>query len=154
MATRSADGPVPPIESHDVHYRRLLEHAAEMIAQGDRLQASEKLWGAVAHRLKAFAAGRGWPYRSHADGRTIVRHVASHAGDPQINTLFRIALDAHQNFYDDAWEEDDFAVALEGVRALIDLLDAVERELPADLEPPAAAHYRRRHGLAPAGERD
>ena len=154
MATRSADGPVPPIESHDVHYRRLLEHAAEMIAQGDRLQASEKLWGAIAHRLKAFAAERAWPYRSHADGRVIIGHIASHAGDPQISALFKVALDAHQNFYDDAWEHSDFTAALEDVRALIDLLDAAERELPGDLEPPTAGHYRRRHGLAAASERD
>ena len=121
-----------------------------MIAQGDRLQASEKLWGAVAHRVKAFAAGRDWPYRSHADGRAIVRHVTNHAGNSQISALFEVALDAHQNFYDDGWEENEFAVALGEVRALIDLLDAAERELPLELEPPTARHYRRRHGLSPA----
>ena len=31
-----------PIESHAVHSRRMLEHAAEMLAQDDRLQASQK----------------------------------------------------------------------------------------------------------------
>lgn len=123
-----------------------------MIVQRDRLQASEKLWGAAAHRVKALAAARGWPYQSHADGQVIVRHLAHHAGDPQISALFKVALDAHQNFYDDRWEDNDFAVALEHVRALIDLLDAAERELPPDLEPPTARHYRRRHGLAPAVE--
>lgn len=123
-----------------------------MISQGDRLQASEKLWGAAAHRVKALAAARGWPYRSHADGRVIVRHLAHHAGDTRIDTSFEVALDAHQNFYDDGWEHEDFIVALGEVRALIDLLDAAERELPPDLEPPTARHYRRRHGLAPAAE--
>ena len=121
-----------------------------MIALGDRLQASEKLWGAAAHRIKALAAARGWPYQSHADGRVIIRHLANHARDPQISTLFEVALDAHQNFYDDGWEDREFAVALGEVRALIDLLDAAERELPHDLGPPTARHYRRRHGLAPA----
>lgn len=154
MTTGSADAPRPPIESHDVHYRRLLEHAAEMITQGDRLQASEKLWGAVAHRLKAFATERDWPYRSHADGRVIIGHIASYAGDPQISTLFQAALDAHQNFYDDAWGEDYLAFVLGEIRTLIRLLDAAERDLPADLEPPTARHYRRRHGLAPAAGRD
>ena len=149
MTTRRADGPTPPIESHDVHCRRLLEHAAEMIVQRDRLQASEKLWGAAAHRVKALAAARGWPYRSHADGRVIVHHLANHAGDEQISILFEVALGAHQNFYDDRWEHEAFAAALEDIRALIDLLDAAEHELPPDLEPPTARHYRRRHGLAP-----
>ena len=41
-----------PIESHAVHSQRMLDHAVEMIAQGDRLQASEKIWGAAAHRVK------------------------------------------------------------------------------------------------------
>ena len=150
MATRSTDGPISPIESHDVHYRRLLEHADEMIVQGDRLQASEKLWGAVAHRVKAFAAGRDWPYRSHADGRAIVRHVTHHIGNPQISALFEVALAAHQNFYDDSWESDYFAFALREIRTLIQLLDAAERELPPDLGPPTVRHYRRRHGLSPA----
>lgn len=154
MATRSTDAPAPPIESHDIHYRRLLAHAAEMIAQGDRLQASEKLWGATAHRLKAFAAGRGWPYLSHADGRVIVRHIASHAGNPQIGSLFKVALDAHRNYYDDGWDHDDLIVALREIRTLVDLLNAAEGALRPDLEPPTARHYRRRHGLAPASERD
>ena len=44
---RAGRRPMPstPIEAHAVHSRRLLEHAAEMIAQGDRIQASEKIWG-------------------------------------------------------------------------------------------------------------
>ena len=44
-----------PIESHEVHSARLLGHAREMLAKGDRLQASEKVWGAVAHGIKALA---------------------------------------------------------------------------------------------------
>ena len=41
-----------PIESHLVHSRRLLAHAEEWLEKGDRLQASEKAWGAVAHYFK------------------------------------------------------------------------------------------------------
>ena len=150
MTISANDEPTQPIETHMAHCRRLLEHADEMIAQGDRLQASEKLWGAAAHRVKAFGAARGWPYQGHADGRVIARHVADHVGNQQIGTLFMVAEGAHQNFYDDSWEDRDFAVALGEVHTLIDLLDAAERELPPDLEPPTARHYRRRHGLSPA----
>ena len=42
----------PPITDHAAHSAALLAHAQEMIDQGDRLQASEKIWGAVAHKLK------------------------------------------------------------------------------------------------------
>ena len=154
MTTGSADAPAPPVESRDVHCRRLLERAAELIAQGDRRGASEQLWGAAAQRIEALAAARGWPFESQADGRVIARYVADHVGNPQIGVLFKVALSAHQNVYDDDWEDEEFAVAFGEVHALIDLLDAAERELLPDLEPPTARHYRRRHGLAPAAERD
>ena len=155
MTIRAAgDEPTPPVETHIAHCRRLLEHAAEMIAQGDRLQASEKLWGAAAHRVKALAAARDWPHQSHADGRAIARHVASRSGRPRIGTLFMVAEGAHQNFYEDSWEDDDFTAALGELRALIELLDAAERDLPPSLEPPTGSHYRRRHGLSGAAEGD
>lgn len=150
MTTRSADAASPPIESDEVHCRRLLEEAAEMIARGDRRQASEKLWGAAARRIEALAATRGWPFQSSTDGRVIVRHVANHVGNPWISTLFAAALDACQNVYDDDWEDEEFAAVLGEIRELIDLLDAAECELPADLEPPPAKYYRQRHDLAPA----
>ena len=38
-----------PIEAHYVHSQRLILHAEEKLAEGDRIQASEKAWGAVAH---------------------------------------------------------------------------------------------------------
>ena len=46
---------VAPIEPHALHSERLIFHAELEIVQGDRLQASEKAWGAVAHRVKAGA---------------------------------------------------------------------------------------------------
>ena len=150
MTTGSADAPAPPVESRDVHCRRLLERAAELIAQGDRRQASEQLRGAAARRVETLAAARGWPYRGLADGRVIVHYVADHVGNPWISTLFAVATGACQNIYDDDWEDEDLAFAIEGVGDLIDLLDAAERGLPPDLEPLAAKYYRRRHGLAPA----
>ena len=154
MSIRAGDEPTPPVETHIAHCRRLLGHAAELIAQGDRLQASEKLWGAAAHRIKALAAARDWPHQSHADGRAIARHVASRLGRPRIGILFMVAEGAHQNFYEDSWEDDDFTAALGEVRALIELLDAAERDLPPNLEPPTGSHYRRRHGLSGAAEGD
>lgn len=150
MTTGSADAPSPPIEGDDVHCRRLLEHVAEMIAQGDRRRASEQLWGAAARRVEALAAARGWPFETQADGRVIVHHVADHVGNPWISTLFAVAAGACQNVYDDDWEDEQFTFAIEEIGNLIDLLDAAERALPPDLEPPPAKYYRQRHGLAPA----
>lgn len=135
-----------PIESHAVHSRRMLEHAGEMIAQGDRLQTSEKIWGATAHRLKEIAEERGWPNRSHADGFAIIRYLAEQFRDERIDDLFGLASDTHQNFYEDRYMLPTLARRLEQIRTLLELLDEAHRTLPADLPMPDDRHYRRRHG--------
>ena len=63
--------PIPPIEPHAVHSERLLVHAREMIEKGDRLQASEKIWGAVVHAIKAVARERGWSFTKHREPRLL-----------------------------------------------------------------------------------
>ena len=72
--------PVDPIESHAVHSERMLAHAEEMLEAEDRLQASEKIWGASVHALKSVCARRRWPYAHHADGRIIAARVGKQAG--------------------------------------------------------------------------
>lgn len=90
-----------PIESHDIHSRRLIQHAEEMLEAGDRLQASEKAWGAVAHRLKVIADARGWKYETVTDACTVVLNLAREQRNPQIRTLFDVALGLHINYYGD-----------------------------------------------------
>ncbi len=134
-----------PIESHAVHSQRMLDHAAEMLEQGDRLQASEKIWGAAAHRLKEIAAEREWPNASHADGWAIVQYIADQSSDPQISALFAIASDTHQNFYEDRYSLATLRQRLDQIRALLALLDEAHRTLPTDLPMPDDRHYRNRH---------
>ena len=135
-----------PIESHAVHSRRMLEHAAEMIAQEDRLQASEKIWGAAAHRLKEIAAEREWPNRSHADGWAIIRYIANQSGNQQIADIFGLANDTHQNFYEDQMPLEELSARLDRIHLLLSMLDEAHRTLPADLPMPDGRHYRDRHG--------
>lgn len=135
-----------PIESHAVHSRRMLEHAAEMIAQEDRLQASEKIWGAAAHRLKEIAKERKWPNRSHADGWAIIRYIANQSGKPQIADIFGLADTTHQNFYEDQIPLEELSARLDRIHVLLDLLDEAHRTLPPDLPMPDGRHYRNRHG--------
>ncbi len=134
-----------PIESHAIHSRRMLEHAAEMIAQGDRLQACEKIWGAAAHRLKEVAAEREWPNSSHADGWAIIQYISDQSANPQISALFAIASDTHQNFYEDRYSLETIRQRLEQIRGLLSLLDDAHRTLPPDLPMPDERHYRNRH---------
>ena len=39
---------------------RFAAHSKEALCRGDRLQESEKVWGAVNYALKAIAMQRGW----------------------------------------------------------------------------------------------
>ena len=57
--------PLPLPDSNDVDdhiaiSRRFIDHARDELDRGNRLQASEKIWGAAAHALKAIAIQRGW----------------------------------------------------------------------------------------------
>ena len=115
-----------PIESHDVHSRRLIQHAEEMLDAGDRLQASEKAWGAVAHRLKVVADNRGLRYETHADASRVVRSLASEQDNPRIRTLFDVAQLMHMNYYKDTWAIDYIREQLQDVKELLAILQSIE----------------------------
>ena len=111
-----------PIESHETHSRRLLEHAEEQLASGDRLQASEKTWGAVAHRLKAIAEQRGWRYRSHTDVNRVVGRLAREMNEPRLNTLVSVAHSLHQNYNEDAMPEELIRHNIGDMKEMLDIL--------------------------------
>ena len=119
-----------PIESHEIHSRRLLAHAEEWLDKGDRLQASEKAWGAVAHYFKVIADRRGWEYETHADAFEVARSFAVEQDNPTIRTLFDVAHGIGINYYKDAKTLDYIRKQLDDVKALLDILQRAE--------PPAA----------------
>ena len=65
-----------PIDPHSAHSERLMEHAAEQFELGDRLQASEKAWGATARRLKTFTNRRGWTCGNNRDANRVIHRIA------------------------------------------------------------------------------
>ena len=149
--------PIPPLtdakrDRHDAYSRRMLEEAAQLLAQGDRVQASEKMWGAVVHRLKVIAAERNWPYEGHDDGIMIARHLGKASGNPQIKGLTEAVAALHKNFYEDARYPDELAEDLDGTRELIAMLAAAHESLSADLDYPTYQRYRRWHNLPPAAD--
>ena len=118
----------PPIETHEVHSERLLRHAYIELEKGDRLQTSEKAWGAVAHAIKAVATHRGWRYDVHLDASRIIRRLVRETGDPRFRYLFNTANYLHQNYYKDVIPLVDLRECLEDVEELVAMLNAlVER---------------------------
>ena len=116
----------PPIEPHWAHSERLMQHAFEELAKGDRIQASEKAWGAMAHTLKAIADERGLAYGHHNQVRGILRTLLADVADATRRQLivggFSAAENLHRNFYDDVHLREDIDQQLEVVQIAIGLL--------------------------------
>ena len=118
-----------PIETHAVHSRRLIIHAEDQLALGDRIQASEKAWGAVAHALKIVADNRGARYETHADAGRLARRLAQDEQDPRIFDLYVVANHLHNNFYKDVEDLDFIRDAIERVKVLLGILRSIEPDL-------------------------
>ena len=116
-----------PIEPHTVHSRRLIEHAEEELAKGDRLQASEKAWGAVAHQLKVVADYRGLKYTSHVQAIKMVERLAKETEDPRdLRMLFRNAELLHANYYIDSRPLEEIADQINEIKTLLEILNRPE----------------------------
>ena len=100
----------------------MLEHARKMLAEGDRLQASEKIWGAAVHGIKVIADERDWPYSRHQDAGVIISYIAEQTGRLEIDTLFSAVRDMHTNFYGDRRTLKEIGVALARAEQLLSLL--------------------------------
>ena len=116
----------PPIESHEVHSQRLLRHARIELEKGDRLQTSEKAWGAVAHAIKAVAAHRGWKYDTHSDATRVIVRLIPELGD-RVYLLYGVANYLHKNYYIDAMPLEDLRYDLAYVEELVAMLIALVR---------------------------
>ena len=112
-----------PIESHQIHSERLIAHAEIELAKGDRLQASEKAWGAVAHRIKVIANQRGWEYETHWQVYGIVERLADELGNPGLRDLFVYATNLHKNYYIDAVPIPQLEYEISKVKHLLEILE-------------------------------
>ena len=94
-------------EEHVQTARGFLEAADREFAGGDRLQGSEKMWGAASHAVMAVAQQRGWSFSSHGAMREAIRRLARERSDPYLEIGFSAAEKFHANFYHDFMEEDE-----------------------------------------------
>ena len=113
-----------PIESHEAHSERLMRHAIEQLELDDRLQASEKAWGAVAHKMKVVAERRGWQYKAHRHAYEIVDRLTEEMDDPRVQRLFNTANTLHQNFYTDEKPISVLRRDFEDVKELLEILES------------------------------
>ena len=124
MSTQTETAPIDP---HWTHSERLMQHAFEELAKGERIQASEKAWGAMAHTLKAIADERGLTYGSHSQVRDVLHAILEDLADPTrerpIRGGFTTADTLHRNFYEDVHRIEGLDRYLGDVQYAIGLLN-------------------------------
>ena len=94
--------------------------------RGDRLQASEKAWGAAVRAVKSIAEQRGWDHDSHPHLFTAARRIAEENQNTKIRELFGVASSLHVNFYEGWMDAETVVGNVESVKRLLSTLDSLE----------------------------
>lgn len=130
------------IDNHLEISERFLHQAEHEFESVDRLQASEKAWGAAAHYLKSIAKYRGWPNESHRDLNDTAFDLA-HETDSfdRVNNLYKSAGQLHVNFYEDNLTYRLVANFINGAGELIHRLESRTRP-PTESGPSRARRQR------------
>ena len=132
-----SNGNAPGVIHHSRTCRRLIGQANyEMEQRGDRVQASDKAAGAVAHGVKAVAEARHWRHDSHNRRRNIVDLLAAEYGMPDLTLMQALADQLHDNFYEDTLYDFQVRDRLERVTGLLaTFMELLERGPNPDFTP-------------------
>ncbi len=118
-------------EYHAALCRRLIRQANyELDQKGDRLQASEKAAGAVAHAVKAIAEDRQWRHDSHNRRRSIVDLIAAEFDQPDLTAMQDSADILHANFYEDLMYDAEVQSRVNRVTALLEVFAEIRNRGP------------------------
>ncbi|PXF53110.1 MAG: hypothetical protein C4B56_03400 [Candidatus Methanophagaceae archaeon] len=105
------------------HYQALsekyLKDAKELLSKDDRVQASEKLWGATALAIKTVAAKRGLKLRKHGSLWEFIDRLSEESGDEELITLFNGANALHRNFYENEMTQRAVEITAKDIEKLI-----------------------------------
>ena len=126
--------PEPGFQSRDDRRtigRRFILQARQHLEEGDRLQAGEKAWGAIAHNLKAIGELRGWRHDSHRLVEYIGRQIVAESLDTDlgeaISDVYRLG---HENFYENQRSEGTLAYCITQAETALPVLEALQEEFP------------------------
>ncbi len=88
------------IEYHVERSWHFLDLVDDELARGELEEASNKVWGAAAHAIKAVAQRRGWPHGAHSDLEDAVMRLVDDEGAPRdLYTYYTSANWFHSRFY-------------------------------------------------------
>ena len=89
-----------PPERYEEISRHLLEQAQEELDKGDILQASDKVWGATAHAVKAVCQRMDWNHHAHNHLRAAANYIASEFGRDDLVSVYGYLDALHTNYYE------------------------------------------------------
>ena len=111
--------------------RRLIQQARHELDRGDRLQATEKIWGALAQMLKAHGQQRGWMnLGSHRTVGHIARQLDDEYDEIAILRAYVPADNGHRNFYDNEMSPPEIADIITTVSTVLPELESALHERP------------------------
>ena len=122
------------VEHYNSISRDFMAKARTYLAQDDLLQASEKGWGAAAHRVKSVAEARGLSHGGHRELWRAVNALVDETGDEDIRSLFGLASSLHTNFYEGWLPRDTVDAYLSRVEELLRKVDSLP-EPPENTSP-------------------
>ncbi len=123
--------------------RQFIRRADEYLRAGDRVQASEKGWGAVAEAVKSIAEQRGWNHWGHRLLNDVAYQLTTEWERPDLRRLYDAMEKLHINFYEDNMGLDAIADSIDDAKALLTDLEAL-RDLPARTVPIETREQRNR----------
>ena len=128
-----------PPERYEEISRHLLEQAQEELNRGDILQASDKVWGATAHAVKAVCQRMGWNHHAHNYISAAANYVASQTGRDDLRVAFGYLEALHANYYEHQRGSDEIRTGVTNAAFFIQELTAIPTAdfpgVPAHLTP-------------------
>jgi hypothetical protein len=117
-----------PPQRYEEISQHLLEQARRELDQGDILQASEKVWGATAHAIKAVAQQRGWNHHAHNNLREAATYIGFEYNRQELRQLFGYLEAFHHNYYEHQRAEGDVRDAIDGAAVFVSEMSKLRRE--------------------------
>ncbi len=111
--------------------KRFIIQARHYLEQGDRLQAGEKAWGAIAQHLKVIGEQRGWNHGSHQRIDNIGRQIVAEFNEAELaNSISEVFHNGHRNFYENMRTLDEMAETIEAAEVALPRLEALQGDVP------------------------
>ena len=115
------------IAYHQERSRHFLDLVDDELARGELEEASNKVWGAAAHAIKAVAERRGWQHHAHSLLEEAIGRLVREEGAPMDLWLQYLTASAyHQRFYGGAPPAEAIRAGKELIGQFIDTLESFD----------------------------